>query len=315
MHTEAQTQNHAPSAGIERPPVIEVRGLTRAFGASEAVKNLSFTVRPGAIHGLFGRNGAGKTTTIKCLLNLLRPTSGTVRLFGLDPARNEVEVKRRLAYVPDSASFYPWMTVRETLDYFASFRERWDRAVEAELLQRFRLDLAQRAGSLSKGETMLLALTAAICPGPELLILDEPTAGLDPINRREFLEAVIGAYQDADPERRTVFLSTQLISEVEGIVDDFTIIDRGALLTSGADDARARFRRIRARFSGPPPELNLPGLVDSRGRGREREWIIDGDAEAALRIVRDHGPEAISVEALDIESIFLALLDPNRGIQ
>jgi ABC-2 type transport system ATP-binding protein len=265
------------------------------------------------VYGFFGRNGAGKTTTIKCLLNLLKPTSGWVRVFGLDPARDEVAVKERLAYVPDSPSFYPWMTVRETLDYFASFREQWDTAVERELLDRFRLDPAQRSGVLSKGQTMQLALTAAICPGPELLILDEPTAGLDPINRREFLEAVIGAYQDAEPGRRTVFLSTHLISEVEGIVDDFTIIEKGVVLTCGADDARSRFHRIRVRFQCSPPELAPPGLIQSRGRGRERELVVTGDPEAALRALRAYDPESIELEALDLESIFVALLNPKRG--
>lgn len=294
---------------------IELRDLTRNFGKAQAVKNLSLTVRPGAIHGFFGRNGAGKTTTIKCLLNLLRPTSGSARLFGLDPARDEVAVKRRLAYVPDSPTFYPWMSVRQTLNYFASFRERWDHTVEAELLGRFRLDPAQQASALSKGQAMLLALIAAICPGPELLILDEPTAGLDPINRRELLEAVIGAYQDADPERRTVFLSTHLISEVEGIVDEFTIVDQGAVLTSGADDARARFKRIRVRFAGPPPLLSFPGLVDARGHGRQREFVVEGAVDAALEVIRKHAPEEMSTEALDIESIFCALLNPNRGVR
>src|SRR5262249_55540947 len=115
-------------------------------------------------YGLFGRNGAGKTTTMKCLLNLLRPQRGQVRVFGLDPAKAEVSVKRRLAYVPDQVAFYPWMSVRETLDYLASFRERWNRKTEQELLDRFRLDPAKRTNALSKGQRTQLALIAAICP-------------------------------------------------------------------------------------------------------------------------------------------------------
>src|SRR4051794_18864182 len=110
----------------ELATVIDVRNLSCKIGKSDAVNNLSLTVRPGTVYGLFGRNGAGKTTTIKCLLGLLRPMNGSIRLFGLDPVRNEVAVKSRLAYVPDSAAFYPWMTIRQTLDYFASFREHWD---------------------------------------------------------------------------------------------------------------------------------------------------------------------------------------------
>src|SRR5436190_12881651 len=225
-------------------PVIELNHLVRRYGRMDAVNGLSLRVQPGRCYGFFGRNGAGKTTTIKCLLNLLRPTSGGVRLFGLDPARHEVEVKSRLAYVPDSVAFYPWMTVREALDYFASFRARWNADTECALVDRFRLDLRQKTSHLSKGQKTQLALVTAICPEPELLVLDEPTSGLDPIVRREFIQTVIGAYQDADPGRRTVFVSTHLISEFEGLIDEFTIIDGGhEVLTLEADAARGRFEK------------------------------------------------------------------------
>src|SRR6266540_942139 len=120
-------------------PVIEIRNLVRRYGHTDAVNGLSLSVPAGRCYGFFGRNGAGKTTTIKCLLNLLRPTSGEVRVFGMDPAREEVSVKSRLAYVPDYVAFYPWMNVRETLDYLASFRATWNRETEHELLGRFRL--------------------------------------------------------------------------------------------------------------------------------------------------------------------------------
>ena len=148
---------------------------------------------------LFGRNGAGKTTTIKCLLNLLRPTSGDVRLFGLDPARQEVAVESRLAYVPGHVAFYPWMTVREKLDYFASFRARWNLNTERELVDQFRLDVTRKASQLSKGQRTQVALVAAVAAEPELLVLDEPTSGLDPIVRREFIQAVIRRLSGGGP--------------------------------------------------------------------------------------------------------------------
>jgi ABC-2 type transport system ATP-binding protein len=221
--------------------VIEINHLARRFGPTEAVRDLNLRVEAGRCYGLFGRNGAGKTTTIKCLLNLIRPTGGEVRVFGLDPARAEVAVKARLAYVPDNVSFYPWMTVRETLDYFASFRERWNEETERDLLARFRLDLRQKTSHLSKGQRTQLALITAICPEPELLVLDEPTSGLDPIVRREFIQAVIGAYQEGEPGRRTVLVSTHLISEFEGLIDEFTIMDGGRdVLTLSTDAARER---------------------------------------------------------------------------
>ena len=222
-------------------PVIDIRDLVRRYGRTDAVNGLNLRVQPGRCYGFFGRNGAGKTTTIKCLLNLLRPTSGEARLFGLDPARHEVAVKSRLAYVPDHVAFYPWMTVRGTLDYFASFRSHWNGDTERALLDRFRLDPRQKTSHLSKGQRTQLALITAVCPEPELLVLDEPTSGLDPIVRREFIETIIGAYQEAEPGRRTVFVSTHLISEFEGLIDEFTIIDRGReVLTLDADAARAR---------------------------------------------------------------------------
>ena len=125
------------------PSVIEINHLVRKYGHTEAVNDLSLRVQRGQCYGFFGRNGAGKTTTIKCLLNLLRPTAGTVRVFGLDPAREEVAVKSRLAYVPDYVAFYPWMTVRNVLDYLASFRPRWNHKTERELLGQFRLDRSE----------------------------------------------------------------------------------------------------------------------------------------------------------------------------
>src|SRR5688500_13309566 len=121
-------------------PVIAIDHLVRRYGRTDAVDGLTLRVERGRCYGFFGRNGAGKTTTIKCLLNLLRPTSGSARVFGLDPAHHEVSVKSRLAYVPDLVAFYPWMTVRNTLDYCASFRSRWNRETERALLDRFRLD-------------------------------------------------------------------------------------------------------------------------------------------------------------------------------
>ena len=290
-------------------PAIEIQNLAYAYGKAEAVHDLSLLVQPGRCYGLFGRNGAGKTTTMKCLLNLLHPQRGQVRVFGLDPGKAEVDVKRRLAYVPDQLAFYPWMTVRETLDYLASFREHWNRKKEQELLDRFGLDPAKRTDALSKGQRTQLALIAAICPEPDLLVLDEPTSGLDPLVRREFIETVIGAYQEGHPGSRTILISTHLIAEFEGLIDEFTIIEQGAaVLTLEADAARERYQRIRARFSEALPETEWKGALRVRSEGRELELIANGEGAALLDSLRALHPESLSTEALTLEEIFVAAL-------
>ncbi len=288
---------------------IEIANLSYAYGRAEAVRNLNLKVRRGVCYGLFGRNGAGKTTTMKCLLNLLRPQSGSIRVFGMDPVRDEVAVKQKLAYVPDQVAFYPWMSIRETLDYMASFRERWNRKIEQELLQRFRLDPSDKTGHLSRGQRTQVALIGAVCAETELLVLDEPTSGLDPIVRREFIETVIGAYQEEAPGERTIFVSTHLISEFEGLIDEFTIIDGGReVLNLGADDARRRYQRIRARFPVSVPALDLTRALQVRQKGRELEVVADGAAPEILDRLRQQSPEEISTESLQLEEIFVATL-------
>src|SRR5438477_5077397 len=288
-------------------PVIELKSLVRHYGKVEAVDGLSLTVQRGRCYGFFGRNGAGKTTTIKCLMNLLKPGSGTVRVFGLDPQRQEVAVKSRLTYVPDAVAFYPWMTVSETLQFLASFRPRWNKEMERDLLERFQLDPAQKASNLSKGQKTQLALIGAVCPEPELLVLDEPTSGLDPIVRREFIETVMGAYHASDAEHRTVFVSTHLIAEFEGLIDEFTIIERGReLLTMEADEARNRFQKIRACFPEPPSGLDLAGALSVRQSGREVEILADGNSKQLIEQIRARAPEELQCHSLSLEEIFVA---------
>ena len=292
-------------------PVIQIDRLERRYGRTEAVNDLTLSVARGRCYGFFGRNGAGKTTTIKCLLNLLRPTSGTVRVFGMDPATHEVAVKSRIAYVPDQVAFYPWMTVRGVLEYFASFRSRWNEDAQNHLVHRFGLNLRQKASHLSKGQRTQLALITAIAAEPDLLVLDEPTSGLDPVVRREFIETVIGAYQDAAPGERTVFVSTHLISEFEGLIDDFTIIEQGrAVLSLDADEARARFRKVYARFPQEPGAINVEGARVLRRRGREIELLVTGNPAPVMERLQGHAPESIDTEALTLEEIFVSTVAP-----
>lgn len=291
---------------MSQQPAIEIDDLHRSFGKTDAVRGLNLSVAKGRCYGLFGRNGAGKTTTMKCMLNLLRPQAGSVRIFGMDPQRHEVAVKSRLAYVPDTVGFHHWMRVQDVLKYFASFRERWNLELQAELIGRFRLDLNQKANDLSKGQKMQLALVSAVCPEPDLLLLDEPTTGLDPIARREFMESVIGAYQDAAPSERTILVSTHLITEFEGLIDEFTIVEAGKdILTMESDAARERFVKVRIRFSEEAPDFKAAGILQQRREGRELELILNGDRTQVMAEVRALNPVDIAEKSLSLEEIFL----------
>jgi ABC-2 type transport system ATP-binding protein len=216
--------------------------------------------------------------------------------------------------VPDHVAFYPWMTVRETLDYCAAFRPHWNDRTERALLDRFRLDPRRKASHLSKGQRTQLALITAICPEPELLVLDEPTSGLDPIVRREFIQTVIGAYQDGDPGRRTVFVSTHLIAEFEGLIDEFTIIENGrSVLTLGADAARHRYQKVYARFAGDVPAAVFAGARVTKSGPRDVELVVNGDAAQVLDRIAAHAPEAVTSESLTLEEIFVAALQPGQA--
>jgi ABC-2 type transport system ATP-binding protein len=198
------------------------------------------------------------------------------------------------------------MTVGETLDYLASFWPSWNREVQQGLLNQFRLDARKKVSGLSKGERTQLALIGAIAAQPDLLVLDEPTAGLDPLVRREFIRTVIGAYQEAAPGRRTVLISTHLISEFEGLIDEFTIVKDGrAALTLESDQAREKFQKIHARFSNALPPIDLSGVLWSRRDTRELEVIVNGNANQILDRVKFFSPQEVTTEALTLEEIFI----------
>lgn len=287
--------------------VVELKDVVIRYPHAEAVRGLTLEVQAGRCHALFGRNGAGKTSTLRALLGLLHPERGTLRLFGLDPARHEAEVKSRLAWVPDAPAFHPWMTVQETLGWSRTLRTRWSDDVQEHLLGRFELDRGAPASTLSRGQKTQLALVCALASDPELLVLDEPTNGLDPLVRRQFLEAVIGVFQDREPEKKTLLVSTHLISEFEGVVDDFTVLSQGrAVLTSTADDARARFCRLQAWFDDAVPgAVPMKTLKPPRREGRMLELVLDSARDEAQRWLTGAGAVKIDASALSLEDIFL----------
>lgn len=316
MNHSLETPSAVSPASAASDLAVSVQDLHRRLGTVDALQGLSFDVHQGTCHALFGRNGAGKTTALLCLLDLLRPDQGSVRLFGLDPARHEREVKAQVAFVPDTPAFYPWMTVRGTLDYFASLRPIWNRDLERHLLaERFRLDESRKTSALSKGMRAQLALMCALCGEPRLLILDEPTNGLDPVLRQDLLRTVIGDYLTED-RRRTVLIATHLIGEVEGIVDRFTLVADGeALLHDDVETARSRFRSLRLEFDDEPPAVDLAtlglrtlepaDLVEVDRMGKQVEWMTSAFDDGLQARLEALGPVSLESRALSLEEIFV----------
>ena len=215
-------------------PVIRVTDLTRRFGATTALASVSLSLPRGTVYGLVGANGAGKTTLIKHVLGLLQAESGSVRVFGLDPVADPVGVLSRIGYLSEENDLPGWMRVDELIRYSRAFYPDWDDGYAEELRQSFALDPAARIKHLSKGQKARAGLLIALAYRPELLVLDEPSSGLDPIVRRDILGAVIRTIAD---EGRTVLFSSHLLDEVEEVADHVTMISRGTIVLSDRLDA------------------------------------------------------------------------------
>jgi len=209
--------------------VITVSELTRRFGGKTALASVTLSIPRGAVYGLVGANGAGKTTLIKHILGLLRAESGSVRVFGLDPVADPVGVLSRIGYLSEERDLPGWMRVDELIRYSRAFYPAWDDAYAEELRQAFALDLTARIRNLSKGQKARLGLLIALAYRPELLVLDEPSTGLDPVVRRDILEAIIRTIAE---EGRTVLFSSHLLEEVERVADHVTMISQGKIVLS-----------------------------------------------------------------------------------
>jgi ABC-2 type transport system ATP-binding protein len=227
-------------------PVIGVSGLTRRFGAITALASVSLSMPRGAVYGLVGANGAGKTTLIKHILGLLRADSGSVRVFGLDPVAEPVAVLSRIGYLSEENDIPGWMRVDELMRYSRAFYPAWDDAYAEGLRQAFALDPTAKIKNLSKGEKARMGLLIALAYQPELLVLDEPSSGLDPIVRRDILGAVIRTIAD---EGRTVLFSSHLLEEVEQVADHVTMISGGRItLSAPLDVIRQSYRSLADAF-------------------------------------------------------------------
>jgi ABC-2 type transport system ATP-binding protein len=293
-----------PSPSLS-PPVIEIHRLSRQFGATKALDEISLTISRGGVFGLIGGNGAGKTTLIKHLLGMLRAQTGTVRIFGLDPVQNPVGTLGRIGYLSEDRDLPLWMTVGQLMRYTQSFFPTWEEAYAEELREMFDLDEKAIIRTLSRGQKARAGLLVALAHRPELLVLDEPSSGLDPVVRRDILGAIIRTIAD---EGRTVLFSSHLLDEVERVADQVAIIHHGKLiLTASMDQMKETHRRVTLRFNEPlerPPAL--VGAISHEGHGVEWTYICNGESQQLRRAAESIGATVVDDAALSLDEIFVS---------
>jgi ABC-2 type transport system ATP-binding protein len=287
------------------PPIVDIRRVTRQFGNKTALDDLSLTVPRGGVFGLIGGNGAGKTTLIKHILGMLKAQHGTVQVFGLDPVENPVGTLGRIGYLSEERELPDWMRVGELMRYTQAFFPNWDEAYAEELREAFDLDPNARIKTLSRGQRARAGLLAALAHRPELLVLDEPSSGLDPVVRRDILGAIIRTIAD---EGRTVLFSSHLLDEVERVADRVAIIHHGRiLLTASMEEIKEQHHRVTLRFAQPldqPP--SLVGALSFAGKGSEWTYICNGERSQLRRAAEALGATVVDDAALTLDEIFVS---------
>jgi ABC-2 type transport system ATP-binding protein len=286
---------------------ILTEGLSKSFGAQTAVSNLNLQIQPGAVYGFLGRNGAGKTTTMRMMLGLVRPTKGSVRILGLDPSR-ETELMRileRVAFVPQRKQLYAWATPEELVRLNRGFFSRWSDETAARLAQRLDIPMKTAFKKLSIGNQSKVALLLALAQEAEVLILDEPTAGLDPVMVDEILRTLV---EDHVSQGRTIFLSSHHLGEVEQICDWVGILEEGRLLLEARlEEIRQAYRLVIA--SGESlPDAASADVVSATTDGRFRRYVVARDADRFAAGLRTHGAAILEISPLGLRELFLHLV-------
>ncbi|HLQ44758.1 MAG TPA: ABC transporter ATP-binding protein [Planctomycetaceae bacterium] len=293
-------------------PIIQAQRLTKVFGEKCVLNGVDLTVPRGAVVGLLGTNGAGKSTLIKCLLGLLRLSGGTASVFGEDPWNLSGAAKARLGYVPQDIRLYPWMRVRQVLSYHAAFYPRWDHALVEQLLVRWQLPREDRVGPLSPGQLQKLGLILALGPRPELLVLDEPVAALDPIARREFLRSLLEITQD---DEHTVLFSTHITSDLERVASHVAILQAGRItLFDELDTVKDHVKRLRVRAASDlPPSFSVRGALRTEVSGPNALVAVANASDELLLEIRSQWQAEVTVEDLNLEDIFVELHQPSES--
>ena len=285
--------------------VIDIKNLCRSFAEKEVLRDVSLAVPEGGVFGLIGSNGAGKTTLIKHILGSHYAQSGSVSVFGFDPVREPVQVLSKVGYMSEDRDVPSWMRVQEIIDFTKSFYTKWDSSYAAELMHLFELNPKQRIRTLSRGQTARVCLLLALAHRPQLLILDEPSSGLDPIIRRDILSAIVRTTAD---DGRTVFFSSHLLDEVERLADRVAILHQGRILFHDIlDSLLASFRRVTLLFTeshASAPELD--GSLMCRGQDREWTYVHRGDREQLVQAAEKANAQIVVEHSLNLDDVFVS---------
>lgn len=292
--------------------IAQTDALTKRYGSSRGIDDVTFAIHDGEVFGFLGPNGAGKTTTIRTLMGLLRPTSGRATIGGLDCWGQATEVKRLVGYLPGEFSFDPGLTGAQILNYLANLRGGVDHAYMNSLVERLELDPTKKFREYSRGNKQKVGLAQAFMGKPRLLILDEPTSGLDPLNQQEFYKLVAETRADG----RSVFLSSHILPEVEHTCDRVGIIREGRLVKVGGvgELKDLRQRVLEAQFGGPAEATwfsGLPGVISvTTDEPNTARVTLTGDMADALRVAVEHGALNVATHEPSLEDIFLRFYEP-----
>lgn len=294
--------------------VVDTEHLTKYYGSSRGIIDVDLDVETGEVYGFLGPNGAGKTTTIRILLDLIRPTSGTATVLGLDARRESVAVRRRVGYLPGEYALYPRLTGAETLRYYANLRGGVDWSCVEALAARLDFDLGRRAADLSTGNKRKLGLIQAFMHRPELIILDEPTAGLDPLVQREFYAMV----DEARSAGQTIFLSSHILPEAQRVCSRVGFVREGRLVAveDVASLSKRAVHHVEIEFAGPAPRdefAALPGVGSLTNTDHRLTFTVRGVLDTVVKAAARHEVIALTSHEPDLEDLFLAYYGEGAG--
>lgn len=291
-------------------PVLKVENLIKHFGRKKVLDEVSIEVHRGQVYGLVGENGAGKTTLIQHILGAYVPEQGSVRVFGLDPVLYPEQVLSRIGYLSETRDMPKWMKVHQLIGYTSAFYPTWDMGYAERLIREFELPLNSRVRSLSRGELAKLGLLLALAHKPDLLLLDEPSSGLDPVARLDILSTVVRSVAE---EGRTVLFSSHLLEEVERISDFVCMIHKGRIVfRASLEDIRKNFTLVIARWEKLPEFQEEESVIQVINLGRETRILFQCSEEKAVQVVRAKGGTVIKVMTPELQEIFVGYVKMDK---